>query len=66
MREGPEDLFWRQKVEGAVVGDGFVRPVNRSWAYLGGWQGVGKFAGGSRDHVCDLPAFPEQENKSLV
>lgn len=30
MREGPEDLFWRQKVEGTVVGDGFVRPVNRS------------------------------------
>lgn len=22
--------------------------------------------GGSRDHVCDLPAFPEQESKSLV
>lgn len=26
-REGPEDLFWRQKVQGTVVGDGFLRPV---------------------------------------
>ena len=30
LQEGPEDWFWRQTVEGAIVGDDFAHPVNRS------------------------------------